>query len=60
MHKPIVFEASNMIAYLFAALLLPILSRMIKMNESVAEIVNCSFKILMFLLVHSVFSWLWL
>ena len=54
------FEASNMIAYLFAALLLPILSRMIKMNESVAEIVNCSFKILMFFACTlSVFSYLY-
>ena len=54
------FEASNMIAYLFAALLLPILSRMIKMNESVEEIVNCSFKILMFFACTlSVFSYLY-
>ena len=40
------FEASNMLAYLFAALLLPIFSRMLKFNESVEELVDCSFKIL--------------
>ena len=54
------FEASNMIAYLFAALLLPILSRMIKRNESVKEIITCSFKILMFFACTlSVFSYLY-
>ena len=41
------FEASNMLAYLFAALLLPIFSRMIKLNESVVEIIHFSFKLLM-------------
>lgn len=41
------FEASNMIAYLFAALLLPIFSRMLKNNEPVSELVDCAFKILM-------------
>ena len=41
------FEASNMLAYLFAALLLPIFSRMIKLNESFVEIVHFSFKLLM-------------
>ncbi|MBF25329.1 MAG: hypothetical protein CMP49_02275 [Flavobacteriales bacterium] len=40
------FEASNMLAYLFAALLLPILSRMIKLNESIHEIIDFSFKTL--------------
>ncbi|MAQ32244.1 MAG: hypothetical protein CMD26_05910 [Flavobacteriales bacterium] len=50
------FEASNMFAYLFAALLLPIFSRMLKNNESVYELVNFSFKILMsFGLILSVF-----
>ena len=54
------FEASNMIAYLFAALLLPILSRMIKMKESVVEIINCSFKMLMcFAFTISIFSYLY-
>jgi O-antigen/teichoic acid export membrane protein len=41
------FEASNMLAYLFAALLLPIFSRMLKLKESVYELVNFSFKTLM-------------
>ncbi len=41
------FEASNMIAYLFAALLFPIFSRMIKMKESINEIVLFAFKILL-------------
>ncbi|MAQ70282.1 MAG: hypothetical protein CMD23_04225 [Flavobacteriales bacterium] len=41
------FEASNMIAYLFAALLLPIFARMLKNNESVSELVDCAFKMLM-------------
>ena len=50
------FEASNMLAYLFAALLLPILSRMLKKGECVHEMVNFSFKTLMaFALVISVF-----
>ena len=50
------FEASNMLAYLFAALLLPIFSRMLKLGECVHEMVNFSFKTLMaFALVISVF-----
>ena len=50
------FEASNMLAYLFAALLLPIFSRMLKAGESVYELVGFSFKILMgFALILSVF-----
>ena len=50
------FEASNMLAYLFAALLLPIFSRMLKLGESVDEIVQFSFKTLMgFALTLSVF-----
>ena len=51
------FEASNMLAYLFAALLLPILSRMLKLKESVDEIIYFSFKTLMgFALILTVFS----
>lgn len=50
------FEASNMLAYLFAALLLPIFSRMLKFKESIYEIVDFSFKTLMaFALVLSIF-----
>ena len=41
------FEASNMFAYLFAALLLPIFSRMLKLGESVRDLVDFSFKTLM-------------
>jgi O-antigen/teichoic acid export membrane protein len=40
------FEASNMFAYLFAALLLPMFSRMLKLKQSVNELVDCAFKIL--------------
>ncbi|MCD4746097.1 MAG: oligosaccharide flippase family protein [Bacteroidales bacterium] len=39
-------DASNMIAFLFAILLLPIFSRMIKMKESVEQIVKLSFTLL--------------
>tara|TARA_Y100001968_G_C19423098_1_gene752879 strand:+ start:159 stop:1607 length:1449 start_codon:yes stop_codon:yes gene_type:complete len=50
------FEASNMFAYLFAALLLPIFSRMLKLGESIRELVDFAFKILMgFGLVLTVF-----
>ena len=41
------FEASNMFAYLFAGLLLPIFSRMLKNKESVVELVDFAFKTLM-------------
>ena len=41
------FEASNMFAYLFAALLLPIFSRMLKLGQSVNDLVYFSFKTLM-------------
>ena len=41
------FEASNMIAYLFAALLLPIFSKMLKMRECVQELVLFAFKTLL-------------
>lgn len=40
------FEAANMIAYLFAVLLLPIFSKMIKLKQNLASVVNISFKIL--------------
>ena len=50
------FEASNMFAYLFAALLLPIFSRMLKLGEPVRDLVDFSFKTLMgFGLVLTVF-----
>jgi len=41
------FEASNMFAYLFAGLLLPMFSRMIKMNEVVQGLTMLSFRILL-------------
>ena len=41
------FEASNMISYLFAVLLLPIFSRLLKNNKSVSEIVFVAFKIIL-------------
>jgi len=40
------FEASNMISYLFAVLLLPIFSTLLKQKKSVSEIVLISFKII--------------
>lgn len=40
------FEASNNISYLFAVLLLPIFSRMIKNNEKVDKLVALAFRIL--------------
>jgi len=39
-------DAANMIAFLFAVLLLPIFSRMIKLNQSVEDLVKLSFSIL--------------
>lgn len=41
------FEASNMIAYLFAVLLLPIFSRMIKDKQAIDDMLRLSFKTLM-------------
>jgi len=41
-----ILEAVSMFAYLFAGLLLPIFSRMIKMNQSVNELVKLSFLLL--------------
>ena len=40
------FEAGNMVAYLFAVLLLPIFSKMIKANQELKGIVDISFKII--------------
>lgn len=40
------FEAGNMIAYLFAVLLLPIFSRLIKNKEDTTPVVSLAFKIL--------------
>jgi O-antigen/teichoic acid export membrane protein len=40
------FEASNMIAYLFAIILLPVYSTMIKNKESIAKITSLSFRLL--------------
>lgn len=39
-------DASNMIAYLFAVLLLPIFARMLKQNESIEELIKLSYTIL--------------
>ena len=41
------FEASNMISYLFAVLLLPIFSKLLKNKKSVSEIVFIAFKIIL-------------
>lgn len=40
------FEAVNMIAYLFAVLLLPIFTRMLKKNEDVTPLLQLGFKVL--------------
>lgn len=40
------FEATNMIAYLFAVLLLPIFSRMLNNKEDVTALLHLSFKVL--------------
>ncbi len=39
-------DATNMIAYLFAVLLLPLFSKMLKNNEEIVHIVKLSFKLL--------------
>lgn len=41
------FEAANMLAYLFAALLLPIFSKMIKLKQAVESLLRLSFKLLL-------------
>lgn len=41
------FDAFNMYSYLFAALMLPIFSRMISRNEDISEFFNFSFKLLL-------------
>src|SRR5690554_610734 len=41
------FEAANMIAYLFAALLLPMFSRMLSRKEPIDDLLRLSFRILM-------------
>lgn len=41
------FEAANMVAYLFAVLLLPIFSRMLANKEPIQDLLRSSFKILM-------------
>ena len=51
------FEASNMISYLFAVLLLPIFSRLLKDKKSISDIVFMAFKIILtFSLVLCVIS----
>jgi len=44
-------DATNMIAYLFAVLLLPLFSKMIKSKEEINQIVKLSYKLLMTLAV---------
>ncbi len=39
-------DASNMIAYLFAVLLLPIFARMLKQNESIEELIKLSYTLI--------------
>lgn len=41
-----IFEAVNMIAYLFAVLLLPMFARMLKRQESIADLLQLSFKVM--------------
>jgi O-antigen/teichoic acid export membrane protein len=49
-------DASNMIAYLFSVLLLPIFSRLLKQNEAVVHIVRLSFTLLMIISVIIAFG----
>jgi len=52
------FEASNNISFLFAVLLLPIFSRMIKLKEDVSDLVVLAFRILISgALFLGIFSW---
>ncbi|MFM1932593.1 MAG: hypothetical protein RL226_1896 [Bacteroidota bacterium] len=54
------FEAGNMIGYLFAVLLLPILSKLFASGSNVSVIVNHAFRLLFFIAaVSMVSSWLW-
>jgi O-antigen/teichoic acid export membrane protein len=41
------FEAANMIAYLFAVMLLPIFSRMLKLHQDISGLLKLSFKLLL-------------
>ena len=62
-------DAANMIAYLFAVLLLPLFSRMIKLKQSVENLVRLSFSLLFtvsviaaigsFFFNHEIMSWLY-
>jgi len=62
-------DAANMIAFLFAVLLLPLFSRMIKLKQSVEELVKLSFSLLFtvsiiaaigsFFFNHEIMSWLY-
>jgi O-antigen/teichoic acid export membrane protein len=49
-------DASNMIAYLFSVLLLPIFSKLIKQKQSVVNIVSLSFTLLMIISVVVAFG----
>ena len=62
-------DAANMIAFLFAVLLLPLFSRMIKLKQSVEDLVKLSFSLLFtvsiiaaigsFFFNHEIMSWLY-
>jgi O-antigen/teichoic acid export membrane protein len=54
------FEATNMVSYLFATLLLPIFSRMLHRNEAVAPLVSLSYRLMLVgtTMVASA-SWFW-
>lgn len=54
------FEATNMVSFLFASLLLPIFSRMLHQGEKVTPLVSLSFRLMLVgtLLVASA-SWFW-
>jgi O-antigen/teichoic acid export membrane protein len=63
------YDAANMIAFLFAVLLLPLFSRMIKLKQSVEDLVKLSFSILFTVSViaalgsyfysHEIMGWLY-
>lgn len=50
------YDAANMIAFLFAVLLLPLFSRMIKLKQSVEDLVKLSFSILFTVSVIAAFG----
>lgn len=54
------FEATNMVSYLFASLLLPIFSRMLHQGEGVTPLVSLSYRLMLVgTLLIATASWFW-